>query len=296
MDLLAKEVVQGFITGLHKSPFHGFSVEFAEHRQYNKGESTRHLDWKLYARTDRLYVKQYEEETNLRANFILDTSSSMFYPQNSESLSKYEYAVLASAVLIEILFRQRDAFGLSLFSQDIMFESAIKSTPAHKEFLLKKLEEALVTENREGKETDLVEVLHRKAESMPSRSLVLLFSDMIVKEDKKQDLWEAFRHLTHQKHDVIVFHLMDLQTEQLLDFDSRQTKFVDLESGDSLVVNPETLRANYKAVVNKQIKELRNELLQLKVDLCEVDVQAPFDALMRAYLSRRKKILQSKRF
>lgn len=297
LELLAKNLVQGFITGLHKSPFRGFSVEFAEHRQYNNGESTKHIDWKLFGRTDRLFIKEFEEETNLRAHFIVDASPSMYYPLGDEvKLSKFEFACYASAVLMEMLQKQRDAFGLCLFDDRIRFDSEIKSTSAHKNYLFNILEEEIrITPPKTGA-SNLIDVLHTKAESLPKRSLVVVFTDFLQNKAQNEELWEAFRHLSHNQHDIIVYHIRDNATERDLDFGNRQVKMVDAESGEELKLNPEKLKMAYKEKMEAYFKEINSELLQMRVDLCVVDIQEDMDKVLRAYLSRRKKKIQSKRF
>ena len=245
LEFLAKQAVEGFITGLHRSPYHGFSVEFAEHRLYNPGESMRHVDWKLYARSDRLYVKRYEEETNLRCQIVIDTSGSMYYPADvtSESgMNKIKFATHAAATLIELFKRQRDAVGLSLFDADLHAHHKARSTVAHHRLLYAELEKTLSGVGEGGGETAAVEALHTVAEATPKRSLIVLFSDLL---DRTQDLdavFAALAHLRHAKHEVVVFHVLDERTEQRFDFADRPTTFIDLESGDEVRANPAELR------------------------------------------------------
>ncbi len=295
LELLAKEIVQGFITGLHKSPFHGFSVEFAEHRQYNTGESTRHIDWKLFGRTERLFVKQYEEETNLRCNFLLDVSPSMYYPREGEQLSKLEYAAYGIAVLVELLQRQRDAFSLSAFDEELLLETEMKSTAQHQEFVYDKLSSLIIQPAKKTGNTNLVPVLHQKAETLPQRSMVVLFTDFLSRDEPNEALWDAFRHLTYKKHDVVIFHVYDSKTELNLDFGKRQVKFVDAETGDVVKLNPEGLKALYSERIQEQFTAVERELLQMKMDFCALDIAQPFDAMMRFFLARRKKMLQKRR-
>ena len=200
LELLAKQVVEGFITGLHKSPFHGFSVEFAEHRLYNTGESTRHVDWKLLAKTDKLFVKRYEEETNLRCRIVLDTSSSMLFPEKLEKgkQNKLEFSIYAAAALIELLRRQRDAYGLSTFDEKIRFHSEAKSNAAHQRLIFNELEGLLDAEISQ-KATSAVESLHHIAEMIHKRSLVVIFSDMFDNSEREGDLINALQHLKHNK-------------------------------------------------------------------------------------------------
>lgn len=296
LELLAKNLVQGFITGLHKSPFRGFSVEFAEHRQYNKGESTKHLDWKLYARTDRLYVKEYEEETNLRANIILDCSPSMYYPEQGSQPSKIEFACYAAAVLMELLNRQRDAFGLSLYDEEILYKSELKSTPAHKEHLFSVLDKVLTGITKGQGKSDIVQVLHQQAETLPKRSMVIVFSDFLLNGDyDEEELWEAFRHLAHQNHDIIVYQISDKETEQALQFGNREFRFEDVESGQILKANPQELQKAYQEKMKNFFFRLETQLKSSRVDLCFIDIQEDMNRVIRSFLSRRKKNIQSKR-
>ena len=176
IELLAKQVVEGFITGLHKSPFHGFSVEFAEHRLYNKGESTKHIDWKLFARTDKLFVKRYEEETNLRCQFMVDVSSSMHFPKDSDQVNKQEFSAIAVASLIELLKKQRDAVGLSLFTKGFKLETPAKTNQAHQRYIYSELEKLMDKENQlDGERTHIVDAIHHFAEKIHKRSLVFIF-------------------------------------------------------------------------------------------------------------------------
>ncbi|TXC78613.1 DUF58 domain-containing protein [Luteibaculum oceani] len=294
LELLAKEVVQGFMTGLHKSPFRGFSVEFAEHRHYNRGESTRHIDWKLYGRTDKLFIKEYEEETNLRASFIIDASPSMFYPEKSEKqLSKFQYSIYGAAVLMELLQRQRDAFALNLFDRELYFDSEMKSTPAHKQFLFSQLESELNKTKEKQQGTDLVNILHQKAETLPARSLVVIFTDFFV-GGWKEELWEAFRHLAHKNHDMVVFHVNDRRSEHDLELNTQWARIIDAETGEEIKLNPEQYQKSYREKISEQNLKIKTELLNLRTDYYVVDIQDDFENLMRAYLSRRKKILQSR--
>jgi len=210
LEFISKEVVEGFITGLHRSPFHGFSVEFAEHRLYNTGESTKHLDWKLFARTDRLFVKQYEEETNLRCQIVIDTSSSMLFPYEKgkpSKINKLAFSVYSAAAIIYLLRKQRDAVGLSLFSNDIEFHSEARLSSVHIDLLYNKLASLLKQEQAQLlKKTNTVDALHMIAENIHKRSLVILFSDMIEQE-KTDELFEALQHLKYNKHEVLLFHV-----------------------------------------------------------------------------------------
>ena len=210
LELLANQVVEGFISGMHKSPFHGFSAEFAEHKTYNIGESTKHIDWKLFAKTDRLYTKKYEEETNLRCHLILDNSSSMHYPKlkNDEPFfhNKIGFSVLASAVLMNLLKKQRDAVGLSVYSDSYEYYAPEKGSDRHHRMILNRLEN-LLENPKQTKSTDTITFLHQIAEKIHRRSMIILFTDMF-QLGKQEELFNALQHLKHNKHKVVVFQML----------------------------------------------------------------------------------------
>jgi len=210
LELLANQIVEGFISGMHKSPFHGFSAEFAEHKVYNSGESTKHMDWKLFAKTDRLYTKRYEEETNLRCHLIIDNSSSMHYPKLKTGQLFYEskigFSVLASAVLMNLLKKQRDAVGLSVYSNSYEYYAPEKGSDRHHRMILNQLEN-LLENPKETKSTDTITFLHQIAEKMHRRSMIVLFTDMFQSENEEA-LFNALQHLKHNKHKVVLFHVL----------------------------------------------------------------------------------------
>lgn len=287
LELLAKQLVEGFITGLHKSPYHGFSVEFAEHRLYNEGESTRHIDWKVYARTDRLYTKEYEEETNLRCLIVIDASASMFYPVDTRA--KINFAVYAGAALAYLLHRQRDAVGLCLFSATVEQLTPIKSTPSHIDKLFTVLEHLRKREpNQES--TNAAKVLHEIAEKVHKRSLIVVFSDMFDVHDQTDELFKALQHLKHNKHEVIVFHVMDNPTELEFNFEERQTEFIDLESGHRLKINPADLRDAYRQQARSFHRALKLYCNQFKIDFVEVNTRSDYDLILQTYLIKRAKM------
>ena len=220
---------------MHKSPFHGFSAEFAEHKIYNTGESTKHIDWKLYAKTDKLYTKRYEEETNLRCHLIIDNSSSMHYPPVKEyhidSLNKIGFAALASAAIMNLLKRQRDAVGMSIYSDEYEFYSQEKGSERHHRVLLDHLNKA-ISQSRKSVQTRTYTHLHLIAEKLKRRSLVFLFTDMFQSDAEEQQLFEALQHLKYNKHEVILFHTFDKSKELEFDFSNRPKRFVDVETGE----------------------------------------------------------------
>lgn len=287
LEILARQMVEGFITGMHKSPYHGFSVEFAEHRLYNDGESTRHIDWKVYARTDRLFSKRYEEETNLRCLIAIDVSPSMFYPV--ESRSKLRFSIYAASALGYLLHRQRDAVGLCLFSDNIKNFTPVKSTPTHLDKLFTLLENLSEQKAPEGS-TRVAQVLHEIAEKIHKRSLVVIFSDMFDGNEDTDNLFKALQHLKHNKHEVIVFHVTDQQTELLFDFEDRPMEFIDLETNEKIKLNPADVKQQYRIEADKFYKGLKMRCNQYKIDFVEADVQSDFNTVLQTYLIKRAKM------
>ena len=287
LELLARQLVEGFITGLHKSPYHGFSVEFAEHRLYNDNESTRHIDWKVYARTDRLFTKRYEEETNLRCLIALDTSPSMFYPEGSGS--KIRFSVYAASALSYLLHRQRDAVGLCLFSDKVDVITPVKSTPTHLDKVF------TILANAPEKRTDrnnsqVARVLHEIAEKIHRRSLVIIFSDMFDSQEDLDDVFKSLQHLKHNRHEVIVFHVMDNQTELEFNFEDRPMEFIDLETGARIKLNPGDVKTHYRAEAHKFHRSLKMRCNQFKIDFVEADVRSDFNTILQTYLIKRTKM------
>lgn len=287
LELLARQLVEGFITGLHKSPYHGFSVEFAEHRLFNAGESTRHIDWKVFARTDRLYTKRYEEETNLRCQLVIDNSSSMYYP--TESKGKITFSILCAAALAYLLQRQRDAVGLSVFSDHIELMGEVKSTPAHLQKMLVIMQDLLKQEPH-GRETKVAEVIHQIAEKIHKRSLVILFSDMFSNTDEQDELFAALQHLRHNKHEALVFHVTHQATERDFNFEDRPYRFIDIENDTQLKLNPGQIRNHYRHHMHKYYQDLKMRCLQLKIDFVEANIEQDFQKVLSAYLIKRNKM------
>jgi uncharacterized protein (DUF58 family) len=290
LELLAKQVVEGFITGMHKSPFHGFSVEFSEHKLYNNGESTRHIDWKLFAKTEKLYTKKYEEETNLRCHIIIDNSASMHYPvvkkQTIENVNKVGFSVIAAASLMEILKRQRDAVGLSIYSDTYEYYAPEKGSERHRKMLLHQLEQLLVSSSKATTET--YQYLHEIAEKMHRRSLIFLFTDMFQTTKGNEALFEALRHLKYNKHEVVLFHTFDKTTEIDFNFDNAPKKFVDVETGTEINVFAENVQQKYKELTQSYFKDLKNKCLQYKIDYVPVDINQGYNSILTAYLLQRK--------
>lgn len=293
LEFAAKQVVEGFITGMHRSPFHGFSVEFAEHRPYNSGESTKHIDWKLYAKTDKLFVKQYEEETNLRCRMLLDISSSMYFPKigKTEPLNKLGFSIYAMAALTALFNRQRDGVGITVFEDVIKMDTAIKTSPSHLRRLYYELERLMVSQReRLNRTTSLAPVLHNVAETDHRRSLILIFSDFFSR-DSLEDLTNAFLHLKHHQHEVILFYVFDQLYETSFDFPNKPTAFIDLESGEKINVHPLSAKAAFQKEATDFTAALKMKCSQFKIDFVEVDIRKSISAVLDQYLIKRQKIL-----
>jgi uncharacterized protein (DUF58 family) len=290
LELLANQVVEGFISGMHKSPFHGFSAEFAEHKVYNSGESTKHIDWKLFAKTDRLYTKRFEEETNLRCHLIIDNSSSMHYPKLKKEQpffeSKIGFSVLASAVLMNLLKKQRDAVGLSVFSDSYEYYAPEKGSDRHHRMLLNKLEN-LITPKSNSKKTETIIYLHQIAEKMHRRSMIILFTDMFQLENDDK-LFNALQHLKHNKHKVVLFHVIDNKTELNFDFDNAPRKFIDIESGEEINIFADNVKAEYEKQVENYFNKIALNCAQNKIKYVPVNVGANFEKILTTYLVEKE--------
>lgn len=294
LEFFARQVVEGFITGLHKSPFHGFSVEFSEHRIYNPGESTRNIDWKLYGRTDRLYTKRYEEETNLRCRIIIDGSGSMFYPENRmgdvENPNKFLFSSIASLALINLLKRQRDAVGLSMFG-DVEVHTEARSTYQHHKMITTEMYKALNGYNRgSGAKLGMAKTLHQVAQKVHKRSLIILFSDLFEMMEDEETIFDALQHLKYNKHELVLFWTTDKRTEVDFDFGEKPYRFVDMESGDVLKLNPSEVKHKYLEEMKSFKERLELKCLQYQIDMVEVDVAKGYHAVLQAYLLKRKRM------
>lgn len=290
LEMLANQVVEGFISGMHKSPFHGFSAEFAEHKVYNAGESTKHIDWKLFAKTDRLYTKRFEEETNMRCHIIVDNSSSMHYPELKSNQSFYEkkigFAVLASAVLMNILKKQRDAVGLSVFSDSYEYYAPEKGSDRHHRMLLNKLEQ-LLEQPKTKKTTDTITYLHQIAEKMHRRSMIILFTDMFQSEDEER-LFNALQHLKHNKHKVVLFHVVDHKTELKFNFDNTPRKFIDVETGEEVSIYANNVKEEYEKRAESYFKNLALTCAKNQIKYVEVNVGDNFEKILTTYLVEKQ--------
>ncbi|WP_310559505.1 DUF58 domain-containing protein [Flavobacterium sp.] len=290
LELLANQIVEGFISGMHKSPFHGFSAEFAEHKVYNVGESTKHLDWKLFAKTDRLYTKRFEEDTNLRCHIIIDNSSSMHYPQLEAKDEFYQnkigFSVLASAVLMNLLKKQRDSIGLSVFSGSYEYYSPEKGSDRHHRMILNALEN-LLEKPKVQKTTDTIKFLHQIAEKIHRRSMIILFTDMF-QSGNEEALFTALQHLKHNKHKVVLFHVRDNKTEVNFDFDNAPRKFIDLETGEEITVFADNVKEEYEKGVNTYFKRLALTCSQNKIKYVPVGVADSFEKVLTTYLVEKQ--------
>lgn len=290
LELLARQVVEGFITGLHKSPFHGFSVEFAEHRAFNTGDNIKNIDWKLYAKTDKLYSKRYEEETNLRCQFVIDVSSSMYFPE--QQYNKLQFSVQSVASLIYLLKKQRDAFGLSLFTDHLAVNTAARSTTTHQKYIYTHLEEIMKSPSR-NVQTNLEQALHQIAELIPQRSMIVIFSDLmnsVHHEDKVTALFAALQHLKFNKHEVVIFNVTDKAKEVNFDFENRPYEFVDLETGAVLKTQPGSVKKEYLETITLYRQKIALKCAQYKIDLVDADINEGFSQVLQSYMIKRHKM------
>lgn len=290
LELLARQVVEGFIIGLHKSPFHGFSVEFAEHRLYNQGEDTRNIDWKVYARTDKLFTKRFEEETNLRCQIVIDSSSSMYFPEvtknSKEYINKIRFSSLAAASLMHLLQKQRDAFGLSIFDEEVNIHSRCKSSTAHYRLMLTYLDQ-LINNPERNRSTSASKALHQIADSIHKRSMVIIFSDMFEHGEDSDVLFSALQHLKHNKHEVILFHVVDKSKEIDFEYENRPYLFIDMETGEKVRLQPHQVKDYYTEQMAKFTEQLRLKCMQYRIDFVEADIRKGFRNILQSYLVKR---------
>ena len=291
LELMARQVVEGFITGLHKSPFHGFSVEFAEYRQYNQGEAIRYIDWRLYGKTDKLFVKRFEEETNLRCQIVIDRSASMYFPLDAKSKnleSKLSFSAKAAASLVYMLNKQRDATGLSVFSNDLEIQTPARSAGVHMAMLYAELEKMMDTpwDQKQG-ETNAAKSLHIIAEAVHKRSLVVVFSDMFDNGTDTEQIFSALQHLKHNKHEVILFHVTDKEKELNFDYDNRPYKFVDMESGEEIKLQPQQVKEKYLQHIQEFTQELKLRCAQYHIDFVDADINQGYSQILLPYLMKR---------
>lgn len=287
LELLARQTVEGFITGLHQSPFHGFSVEFAEHRTYNLGESTRHIDWKVYSKTDKLFTKRYEEETNLRCQILIDVSPSMLYPKQNNG--KLTFSIYAAAVLANLLQKQKDAIGITTFAEDIIYQSQIKSTSSHVHLLYQYLQNLFSSAAGPAK-TGVAKALDTIAATMNRRALIVIFSDMFENVEENEKLFSALQHLKHNKHEVLLFHVHDAKTEANFEFEDRPYEFIDLETNEKVKLHPAQVKELYANEIAKYFEELKLRCGQYKIDFIKADINEGVTQVLNSYLIKRNKM------
>ncbi len=293
IELLAKQVVEGFIIGLHKSPFHGFSVEFAEHRLYNPGESTKHMDWKVFARTGKMFVKRYEEETNLRCQIVIDASSSMYFPNDEKAkTNKLRFSIQSAAALVNLLKRQRDAAGLSIFTDEVLVNTNAKSSTKHHHLLFAHLEN-LLKQKPLNVQTNAAKCLNQIADTVHKRSMIIIFSDMFSNMDREgaDDLFSALQHLRYNKHEIILFHVVDKSKELEFEFENRPYQFIDMESGEKVKLHSNEVKAFYVEQMSKFERELKLRCGQYKIDFVEADINLDFRQVLLPFLMKRTKMM-----
>lgn len=286
LSLMARGVVEGFITGLHTSPYKGFSVEFAEHRNYVPGDNIRHLDWRMLGRTDRLYVKQYEEETNLRAQIVLDVSQSMLY-HHGKAISKFQYGAYLAAVLAYLMTRQQDAVGLTTFDEEVRLDMPSRTSARHFGEMMRQLEQLsdalqATKSGQGGGGTNIADTLHRLAERFKRRCLIVLISDLY---DDPEAVVRALHHFRHRRHEVILFNVFD-QSE--LEFSFRETtRFVDMETGEEIQVDPGYVRDHYQKQIQAFTDGFRRACNDCQIDYVMTHTSVPYDLMLSRYLSKR---------
>lgn len=290
LELIARQAVEGFIIGLHKSPFHGFSVEFAEHRIYNQGDPLRHIDWRVYGRTEKLFVKRFEEETNLRCCLVLDTSASMHFPQEQDKPSKLEFGAIASAAIIQLLKRQLDAASVAFFNDSLYYLSDCRSSHTHYRQLTHELEQTLKAPTSQ-KPTNAAAALHQVAEQMHKRSLIVVFSDMMDDTAQAEELFAALQHLKYNKHEVILFHIIEGRLEKDFAFENRPYEFVDMESGEKIRLQPHQARESYISQMAAFRKMVEDRAHQYQIDYVPVDLSEPVTQVLHSFLAKRNKMI-----
>ncbi len=278
LEIKARLVVEGFIAGLHRSPYHGFSVEFAEHRQYMPGDPLKNIDWKVYSRTDRFFVKEFEEETNLKAYLLLDISGSMGY--HSNGISKLEYSSYLCAALSYLMLQQRDSVGLVVFDQKIQKYIPPKSAATHLHVLLSQLDKIQASQT-----TNVSSALHEMAERIKRRGLIILISDLF---DYPEKIMSGLKHFRHRKHEVIVFHILDPR-ERDFSFPS-EAIFKDIETQEEILTSPWQIQKDYQSKLQEWIEKYRLESRESSIDYVLLDTSVPFDEALFAYLSKRQRL------
>lgn len=288
MELRARLIVEGYITGLHKSPYHGFSVEFAEHRAYNPGEPLKGIDWKVFGRTEKLFTKKYEEETNLRCHIVLDVSDSMRYP--TTGMSKLVYGANLMGALGYMMLKQRDAVGLCLFDDDIRQYLPPRATTSWLYRIFRQLQDSIDSVQHFTHRTATAPVLHKLAQQMHSRSLVVMMTDLFADMERIDEIFPALQHLRHAKHEVLIFQLIEPETEAKFDFPNHPLLLKDLETGEEIKVHPEEIRERYVALFREYQDKVRRKCRELNIELIELSVNEPYDKALTDYLRKRSRV------
>jgi len=279
LSMVARGVVEGSMTGLHASPYKGFSVEFAEHREYTMGDDPRHLDYKMLARTERLYIKQYEEETNMRVQILLDTSGSMGYSYSAK-ITKYDYAAYLTAILSYLMTRQQDSVGLTTFDTAIRLDMPARSSPRHFNEMMHQLEEI-----KPSNDTGIAETLHVLANRFKKRCLIVLISDLY---DEPDAVMRALHHFRHRRHEVIVFQVFD---KAEIDFPFNDTvAFQDLETHERIQIDPAYVRDVYKEQIEQFIEAYRRGCAESNIDYVMTDTTTPYDFMLSRYITKRAQL------
>lgn len=293
LDLLAKKIVEGYLIGLHRSPFHGFSAEFREHKQYNNGDNLKSIDYKVYARTEKLVIKKYDEETNLRCQFVLDVSNSMYFPQNS-SKSKLDFSSIAIASLMHILKKQRDSYGLTIFTDKVIQNIEPKLTEKNKQLIYSSLNHYL-TKSDNPSSSDLISCIHNLAYSLKNRSLVVIFTDLLSTEinaEFEEKLMKALQHLTFLKHDLILFYVHQSKTELYFDYGNSPIEFIDLETNEKIKLIPTEIKKEYETKQLDKINFIRKKCIQFGVDLVEANIDQDYNHILSSFLRKRSKMMK----
>lgn len=293
LDLLAKKIVEGYLIGLHRSPFHGFSAEFREHKQYNLGDNLKSIDYKVFARTDKLFIKKYDEETNLRCQLVIDVSSSMYFPKENPR-TKLEFSSIAAASLIHLLKKQRDAFGFTLFSDSILQNIEPKLTEKNKQLIYTALNNYLQKENNHST-SNIIECIHGLAYSLKRRSLVVIFTDLLnttIDDSFDEKFVKALQHLAFQKHDLILFYVHQKKTEIELDYGIQPTEFIDMETGEKIKLIPSELQSKFQKAMEDKINKIKTKCIQYGVDFVEADINQDYNQILSSFLRKRTKMLK----
>ncbi len=290
LEFKARFIVEGFITGLHKSPYHGFSVEFSEYKPYNQGEDIKTIDWKVFARTDKLFSKKYEEETNLRNYILLDVSDSMRYPAEKNKISKLEYSIYLTAALFYLMLKQKDAISLTLFDEDLRKFLPPKALRSHLLRILSELDNELRNQELFTRKTATEKVLYKLAPRIKQRGLIILISDLFSPEKNIKELLRGLKYLKHQKHELLIFHITEKSTEINFEFPNRPLLLKDLETGEKIKVEPAKIKEEYSRNVTTFFQEIKKQCTHWQIDFIETDINQPYDKVLFNYLVKRKKI------